>query len=111
MPSAGQMRNRVEVQQAQESADAHGQTSRAWTTIATRWASISSDAGDEVLEGGQQEVRNTHSIRMRSFPVLQADTHRLIVRGIVYDINGATHDQAGKQRTTSIAATDTGVTA
>jgi hypothetical protein len=48
---------------------------------------------------------------MRSFPVLQADTHRLIVRGIVYDINGATHDQAGKQRTTSIAATDTGVTA
>ena len=111
MPSAGQMRNRVEVQQAQESADAHGQTSRAWTTIATRWASISSEACDEVLEGGRQDVRNTHSIRMRSFPALQADTHRLIVRGIVYDVNSATHDQAGKQRTTAIAATDTGETA
>jgi SPP1 family predicted phage head-tail adaptor len=105
------MRNRVEVQQAQESADAHGQTSRAWTTIATRWASISSEAGAEVLEGGQQDVRNTHSIRMRSFPVVQADTHRLIVRGIVYDLDSVTHDQAGKQRTTRMAATDTGETA
>ena len=111
MASAGQMRNRVEVQQAQESADAHGQTSRAWTTIATRWTSISSGAGDEVLEGGQQEARNTHSIRMRSFLTLRADTHRLIVRGIVYDLDSVTHDQAGKPRTTAIAATDTGVTA
>ena len=111
MAAAGQMRNRVEVQQAQESADAHGQTARTWTTVATRWASISSDTSDEVLEGGQQGVRSTHSIRMRSFPVLQADTHRLVVRGIVYDIDSSIHDSAGKQRTTSISATDTGETA
>ena len=111
MAAAGQMRNRVEVQQAQESADAHGQTTRTWTTVATRWASISSDTSDEVLEGGQQGVRSTHSIRMRSFPVMQPDTHRLIVRGLIFDVNGTTHDRAGKQRTTSIAATDTGKTA
>lgn len=59
------MRHRVELQKATESRDATGGTTRVWSTIVTRWASMSNKRGSEKFEAEQMEARTITTFRIR----------------------------------------------
>lgn len=50
---AGKLRHRVELQRVTVSADAHGDQTKTWTTLATAFASVEPLSGREFLQASQ----------------------------------------------------------
>jgi SPP1 family predicted phage head-tail adaptor len=65
MIDAGNLRERVTVQQASESRNALGETVLSWATFAERWASVEGVSSRELLQYGQQQIEVSHRVRMR----------------------------------------------
>ncbi len=65
MINAGNLRERVTVQQATESRNGIGETVLSWDTFATVWASVEGVSAREALTAGQNEVSITHKVQMR----------------------------------------------
>lgn len=65
MINAGNLRERVTVQQATESRNGIGETVLSWGTFATVWASVEGVSAREALTAGQNEVSITHKVQMR----------------------------------------------
>lgn len=76
----GEMRERVRVEQPTSTTNSLGEAVMSWSTFAERWAAINGVSAGEALEGGQQETRVTHRVRMRYLEGLTQQM-RLIWRG------------------------------
>ncbi len=63
---AGKLRHRITIQQRSESArDDYGAPTYAWSTLATRWASIEPLRGQERFIADQTQSGVTHRVRLR----------------------------------------------
>lgn len=65
MIDAGQLRERIVVQQANESRNRLGETTYAYSTFAEVWASVTGVTAREFLLANTQQTEITHRIRMR----------------------------------------------
>jgi len=74
---AGELRHRVEIQEAKVSIDAHRARTRTWATAATVWASVEPLAGREGLIAKQVDARLTHRVVIRYYAGLTPANHRL----------------------------------
>lgn len=84
----GGMRDRIEIQEPREAADAYGASVRSWVTVATVWAKV--EAKESVpLPDDAQSMGVRHEVEIRFFAGL---THRhrlrLLPVGRLMDING-----------------------
>lgn len=62
---AGQLRHRVTIQTATETANGFGELVRSWATYATVWAAVEPLSGREYLQGRQVQGSVTTKIRIR----------------------------------------------
>ncbi len=62
---AGNLRNKVIIQQATEAQDTFGEPDVSWSTFATVWASIEPLRGDEYFTAQQTGASISHRVRMR----------------------------------------------
>lgn len=85
MIHAGELRERVIIQQASENRNALGETVLSWNTFAERWASVQGVSSREALDAGQQGVTITHRIRMRHLAGM-TQSMRLLWRGRTLNI-------------------------
>ena len=85
MIKAGQLRERVTVQQSSESRNSLGETIFAWSEFATVWADVQGVTARELLLAGQQQVEISHRVRMRHMPGLKSQM-RLLWRGRTLEI-------------------------
>ncbi len=92
---SGALRHRVAIQRATETLDAFGQTSRAWATLATVWASIEPTGGSETVKGRAIRADQTHEVRMRHTDCTTGDRLTLGARvlNIVAVVNVAERDR------------------
>lgn len=67
---AGQLRHRVTIQRATVTRDSHGQETRAFAKLASRWANIQPIRAREIVDGGATEQDVTHKVTLRHFPGL-----------------------------------------
>lgn len=65
MVLAGNMRQRIRIEQPVHTPDGLGGYTRSWETVTTVWAEISGGQGDERLVAGQLTSQATHRIRLR----------------------------------------------
>jgi SPP1 family predicted phage head-tail adaptor len=70
MINAGQLRERVTVQQATSTRNSLGESVPTWSNWQTVWASVEGVSAREALAAGQQEVALTHRVRLRFLPGL-----------------------------------------
>lgn len=83
--NAGQLRERVTVQQAADNRNALGEVVQSWSALSTRWASVEGVSARELLNSGQQQVEMSHRVRMRYMTGLTQQM-RLLWRGRVLEI-------------------------
>lgn len=67
---AGQLRERITVQQASETRNTLGETLQSWSTFANVWASVEGVSARESLYAGQQQISISHRVRLRYLPGL-----------------------------------------
>ena len=85
---AGDLRYRVQIQEAVETQADTGELTTAWTAVASAWASIEPLAGREYLLSQQAQASATHTIRLRVIPRLSLTVkHRILFGERVFDIN------------------------
>ena len=82
---AGKLRHRVQVQSDTVTIDAAGGHSHAFSTVATRWASIEPQGGREFIEAGRVDADVTHIVKMRHYSGLTPQ-HRLMYGSRVLNI-------------------------
>ena len=82
---AGTLRERLVIQRATITRDAHGQESRAWVQIGSVWGSVMPLKASERISGGGTENDITHTIRIRHFPGL-LPTDRILNGARVFSI-------------------------
>ena len=87
----GELRHRVALQQATESANAFGEVIRSWTTVATVWAAVEDWQGREYLQARQMEAEVSTRIRMRERAGV-APGWRAVHGSTVYDIKAVLLD-------------------
>ncbi|KKM90813.1 hypothetical protein LCGC14_1234850 [marine sediment metagenome] len=61
---AGKLRHRVTIEVLSSSQDAAGQETGAWSTFASRWASVQPLTGKELFSARQFHADITHRVRM-----------------------------------------------
>lgn len=83
--NAGQLRERVTVQQAAETRNALGEVVQSWSALSTRWASVEGVSARELLSSGQQQIEMSHRVRMRYMSGLTQQM-RLLWRNRVLEI-------------------------
>lgn len=81
----GELRERVTVQRPTSSTDSLGETTLAWSTLTTVWASVNGVSSTEALADGQQEARVTHRVRLRHIDGLK-HTDRFVWRSRILQI-------------------------
>lgn len=62
---AGKLRHKIIIEQAINSIDSYGATTRTWSTYATAWASVEPLTGREYFEQGKVNSEVTTRIRTR----------------------------------------------
>ena len=72
---AGQLRHRLEVQEATEVQDAHGQATKTWVKVKSRKVEIKPLAGAELFNAQQVQARVSHEITLRYYADLTPE-HR-----------------------------------
>jgi SPP1 family predicted phage head-tail adaptor len=88
MIRAGELRHRVEVQECIEKTDEYGGTTRAWRTIAERWALVEPLSGREQLMAQQLQATVSHRVTMRTLATVRP-TMRLLWGEKVLNIESA----------------------
>jgi SPP1 family predicted phage head-tail adaptor len=63
--AAGRLNKRVEIQEAAETTDANGATSRTWSTWRRCWAAIETPSGRETLQSGSPTALLSHLVTIR----------------------------------------------
>lgn len=76
----GEMRERVTIQEPARSTNAVGESTLAWSDVATVWASVNGVSAKEMLDYGQEQVSVTHKLRLRYYSGL-TQQHRFRWRG------------------------------
>jgi len=61
----GELRHRIELQSASESADSYGQDVRTWTTYGTVWAMVEMSPGTEIQLGLSQQALAPYRVTIR----------------------------------------------
>jgi SPP1 family predicted phage head-tail adaptor len=85
MIQAGELRERVTVQQSSESRNPLGESLQTWSTIAEVWASVQGVTARELLLAGQQQTEISHRVRLRFLTGLNQQM-RLAWRGRTLEI-------------------------
>lgn len=105
-PSAGDLRDRVELQSFTDARDTHGEKDiwdeRNWTTDATLWANVEPQSGAENTEGDQVAGEVTHKVTIRHRKGVTRQ-HRLLYRVAHTTLNGALSTTDGTSVTVSDA--------
>lgn len=91
----GQLNQLVQLQTRSAGTDALGQSSAAWTTVATLWAQAMPLRGREFFAAAQVQQENSVKFTMRWRADITA-TARIVWQGVPHDITGVT--QLGGQR-------------
>ena len=81
----GLLRERVEIQRPTETRNPLGEVSQAWSTYATRYASVQTMRSREVLNAGQVGLNITHKVRLRHLEGLKS-SDRIQWRGRTLEI-------------------------
>jgi SPP1 family predicted phage head-tail adaptor len=63
--NAGQLRERITVQQATDNRTPLGEAVQTWSTFASRWASVEGISSREFFLQGQQQTEASHRVRLR----------------------------------------------
>jgi len=96
MLAAGDLRERVTIQQRAEALDAIGENTGGWVDLATVWASAEPLSGNEYFAAGQQQQTVDVRFRIR----YRADVTglmRVVWRGDAHDIVGPPIDAGGRR--------------
>lgn len=96
--TAADLRDQVVLQARAAGVDAHGQESTSWTTLATVWAKAEPLRGRDFFAAGQTQsaVTTRFAIRWRAD---LTGAHRVLWRGVPYDIDGQPIDVDGRRHT------------
>jgi SPP1 family predicted phage head-tail adaptor len=87
---AGQLRNRIEIQAVTQTQDANtGAVTDTWTTVATRWGSITPLEGSEAQVAAAQEGKQRHLVGMRFYAGLTTK-HRLKFGSMILNVDAIT---------------------
>lgn len=69
MPTAaGQLRERVRIEQATEAQNAYGEATRTWAEFDTVWAAVRPVTGNERMEAHTVKGQISHRVRVRYLP-------------------------------------------
>lgn len=94
--NAGDLNNRVTIQQQGPSKDALGQLVTTWTDVATVWANIRHNSGIETIRAGADASTVRASIRIRYKSGLNAGM-RVVAGSAVYLVKAVMPDMGGKE--------------
>lgn len=81
----GQLRERVDIQRAAETRNALGEVTQAWSTYASRYASVMTLRSREALNAQQQGLTVTHKVRLRHVDGLKS-SDRIVWRNRTLEI-------------------------
>lgn len=96
MLAAGDLRERVTIQQRAVSLDSIGENTGAWSALATVWASAEPLTGREYFAAGQQQQTVDVRFRMRYRDDVTG-AMRLLWRGVPHDIVGPPINVGGRR--------------
>ena len=102
MTAAGQLRERVIIEQPVRTPDGAGGADVTWEVLASVWAEVVTLAGTEAMLGARDEARQAHRITIRFRDDVTAQM-RLSWRGQALNIRGV-RDPDGKRRWLAINA-------
>ena len=83
----GKLNKRVEIQSPTSTNNSFGESTRSWTTVFTRWASVIPLSSSERLVAAQAQATITHEMRLRDVTGIQANW-RIKFDGRIFNING-----------------------
>lgn len=89
--NAGDLRHRVAIQSPTEARDTMGGVSLVWTDLATVWALVQEEAGEESYQDGVVRPFRTGTATLRNYPGLTT-RHRLAYEGRVLNIESTVSD-------------------
>lgn len=92
---AGQLKNRVTIQQQSTVQDSIGQPVNTWTTYATVWADIRHKSGVEAIKSGEVTSTVKASVRVRYKSGITA-AMRVAHGSVVYQIKAVLRDEQNK---------------
>ncbi len=84
--NCGELRHRIAIQAATETAGPLGEVTQTWATVITVSASIAPLRGKEKVQGDQVSAEATHMVKMR-FNSTVTPAHRLLFSSRIFDIN------------------------
>ena len=98
MARAGLFRDRITFQRMASTVDAYGNTTGAWSDLASRHADFREKLGKETIEGGAlQDVAATMRVRADTVTSAITAADRVTARGITWAIRSITQvDAAGE---------------
>ncbi|MCE9650578.1 MAG: phage head closure protein [Parvibaculum sp.] len=96
MTEAGNLRERVTIEAPSRNADGAGGADIEWTPLATVWAEVADQGGNEQVLGERTEARARHRVTMRHRGDVTAEM-RLVWRGRTLDIR-ALRDPDGRRQ-------------
>jgi SPP1 family predicted phage head-tail adaptor len=91
MLQAGRLRERVEIQRATLTRDAHGEAVPSWDTSAEVFAAVKPAGGKERDQQDATRARRGYELTVRA-GVSLLPTDRLLWRGVAYDVEAITDD-------------------
>jgi SPP1 family predicted phage head-tail adaptor len=96
---AGQLRQRVTIEQKTATQDANGEETITWATWATVYAAVEPLRGEEYLAARTQQASVDTRIRLRYRDGVTTDTMRAVHDSNVYDIEAVLHIQERNRET------------
>lgn len=102
-PAAGDLDQRVTLQQRDSSLNTLGQASDTWTNVAEVWAKVEPLRGREFFAAGQMQSEATTRITIR-YRAGVTERNRVVWRGQPYDISAVIEPDGQKQMLEMICA-------
>lgn len=88
----GKLRDRVSIQTRSKTTAANGETISTYATVATRWAQVEEQGGQEITQANQQVAQKSVKVTLRYYSGLSAQ-HRFLFGSRVLNIQSVTADQ------------------
>lgn len=85
---AGQLNQRITIQQRASSVDALGQESTSWSDLATVWARARPTSGRDMFAAGREQATIDVQFSIRYRTDVNPDTCRVLWNSVPYDIVG-----------------------
>lgn len=99
--NAGQLRHRIDVDEATEVQDASGDPVVTWSNIGTLWGSIEPLRGREAVYAGEQtlgEMDTRITVRYSALAALISTKHRLTHQGTPFNVVSVAHVDLAKRQ-------------